>query len=432
MNPATPSPRPWMKIAFILICIAFSVGPIAASFREGDHNKDYDNWFLYGQKVVHGEGLYPEDPNEYCSYIYPPTSAIFLFAPLSMLGKTAFVSILVIANTVIWYVTFWWAVRLYSDPARPKSLVVILLPFLATTPFIFDTFLLGQINLALLLLMMAMFAALRANRAWMAGGALALATAIKAFPIAAIIYLVWRRQWQAAIATLVWLFVLLVLLPVPFRGFERNNHELALWYRAMLADQSGQSVGGRESIGYTFKNQSLVAVVHRLTRPVAADLKVGPDNTLRKVQVNVLDLTPQEAQLVAYAAILALGLIYICVMPRYSRQTPLTRRGEEAMLLLLAVICSPLSWTYFYCWALPAWIVITDVLTDQGIARRDRRLGWGMLCVAALVMASAATQPFDRTTQALGATFWGGLGLYLILAWIMWRCRTWNQASAAT
>src|SRR5262245_9367046 len=157
-----------MNIAFILICIAFCVGPIATSFKEGDRNKDYDNWFLYGQNVVHGEGLYPEDPNEYCSYIYPPTSAIFLFAPLSMLGKTAFVTILVLANAIIWYVTFWWAIRLYTDPTRPKSLVVILLPFLATTAFIYDTFLLGQINLALLLLMMAMFAALRTNRPWLA------------------------------------------------------------------------------------------------------------------------------------------------------------------------------------------------------------------------------------------------------------------------
>jgi alpha-1,2-mannosyltransferase len=422
--------RPWMNIAFIVICIAFSAGPIATSFKEGDHNKDYDNWFLYGQMVVHGEGLYPENPNEYCSYIYPPTSAIFLFAPLSMLGKTAFVAILVIANAVIWYITFWWAIRLYTDPTRPKSLVVLLLPFLATTAFVYDTFLLGQINLALLLLMMAMFAALRANRPWLAGGALALATAIKAFPIAAIAYLLWRRQWQAAIATLVWLFVILVVLPAPFRGFERNNHELAQWYRAMLSDQSGKSVGQRELIGYSFKNQSMVAVVHRLTRHViAADKRVGPNESPAFLYVNVCDISPREAQLVAFAAIGVLGMIYIGVMPRFSRQTPLTRRGEEAMLLLLAVICSPLSWTYFYCWALPAWIVITDVLINPEIDKRDRRLGWGMLGVAGLVMASALSQPFDRTTQALGATFWGGLGLYLILAWIMWRSRVWHVSN---
>ena len=73
-----------------------------------------------------------------------------------------------------------------------------------------------------------------------------LATAIKAFPFAAIAYLLWRRQWQAAAATLVWLFVILVLLPSPFRGYERSVHDLDLWYRHMLADQSGNSVGGRD------------------------------------------------------------------------------------------------------------------------------------------------------------------------------------------
>ncbi len=150
-----------MNVAFILVCIAFSSGPIINSFRPGLHNKDYDNWFEYGEKVVHGEGLYPEDPNEYCSYIYPPTSAVFLFAPLTMLGKPAFIIILVVANSVIWYFTFWLSVRLFTDPNRPKSIIVLLLPFLATIPFVYDTFLLGQINLALLLLMLLMFAALR-------------------------------------------------------------------------------------------------------------------------------------------------------------------------------------------------------------------------------------------------------------------------------
>jgi hypothetical protein len=308
---------------------------------------------------------------------------------------------------------------------------VVVLPFLATIAFVYDTFLLGQVNLALLLLMMCVFAAIRAKRPWLAGASLALATAIKAFPFAAIVYLIWRRQWQAALATLAWLFVILVVLPIPFRGFERNNHELALWYRDMLADQSGKSVGQRELIGYSFKNQSLVAVVHRLTRHVIAGDKIlGPNETPAFLYVNVCDISPRQAQLVAFAAIGVLGLIYVGVMPRYSRQTPLTRRGEEAMLLLLAVLCSPLSWTYFYCWALPAWIVITDVLTDPAVSRRDRRLGWAMLITDGLVMASALTQPFDRTTQALGSTFWGGLGLFLILAWIMWRSRRRHQPEA--
>ncbi len=253
---------------------------------------------------------------------------------------------------------------------------------------------------------------------------LALATAMKAFPFAAIVYLIWRRQWQATIATLSWLVVILVLLPAPFRGFERNAHELQLWYRDMLADQSGKSVGQRELIGYSFKNQSLVAVVHRLTRPVWAGDRNG-----HFFSVNVLDVTPRDAQLVAFGSILVLGLIYLYCMPARNRRTPLTRRGEEAMLLLLIVICSPLSWTYFYCWALPGWMVVLDVLTNPHLDRRERIRGWWGVGIVGLVMATALTQPFDRTPQALGATLWGGVGLFFLLAWIMRRSRRWQQAS---
>ena len=376
--------RVTMSVAFVAIAIAFATGPIANSFRPGDHNKDYDNWFVYGQKVVHGEALYPEDEDEYCPYIYPPTSAVFLFAPLSVFGKPAFVTILVLANAATWYLALYFSLKLFADPSRPRSPLLIALPFMATIAFVYDTFLLGQINLALLLLMLAMFAAIRRRRPWLAGGMLALATAIKAFPFAAIVYLVWRRQWRAAAATIVWLFVILIVLPAPFRGFDRNVHELRLWYRDMLADQSGNSVGQRKDIGYTFKNQSLTAVVHRVTRPVIAG-----DRNRKFFFVNVVNLTPKQAQLVAYGLIACLGLIYVCCMPAASRQTPATVRIEQAMLLIMIVVCSPLAWTYFYCWTLPAWIVIVDVLTDDKLDPAIRRRGWWLLGTVGVVMASA-------------------------------------------
>src|SRR5262245_48007730 len=136
----------WPAIGFLLVCVAFSAVPFTNSWRAQAANKDYALWFDIGQSVVRGEPLYPENPAETYDFMYPPTPAIFLFAPLSRLGS-----------------------------------------------------------------------------------------------LSALAYLVYRRHWQVVFSTLAWLVLVLVVLPTPWRGFERNAHELILWYRGMLGDQSGKS-----------------------------------------------------------------------------------------------------------------------------------------------------------------------------------------------
>ena len=291
---------------------------------------------------------------------------------------------------------------------------MIFLPFVATVPFVYDTFLLGQVNVLLLFLIVGMLWLLRAKKPWLAGGALALAVAMKAFPLSALAYLIYRRHWQAALGTILWLVAILVIFPAPFRGFERNAHELELWYRGMLADQSGKSIGQRSEAGFTYKNQSMIAVVHRLTRPIAAGDIDGVN-----FNVNVLDLTPKQSQMAGYAAILALGLVYLACMPNRRRQSLMSLRCEEAMLVLMVVFCSPLAWTYFFCWTLPAWIAIVYFLSDRSRDLAMRRRGWCALGVAGAVMILALTQAFDHTAQALGVTLWGSVGLFLILGWMM-------------
>jgi len=403
-----------MKVGFILLCIGFSVPSLAHTQRTPPQNKDYDIWFEVGQRVIHGESLYPEEGNEQYGYMYPPTLAIFVFAPLSVLGYTVFVSAFVLGNSLVWYFTMQLGFHLFAGSARRQPTVVFLLPFAATVGYVYDTFLLGQVNLVLLLLMFLMFSMLRSGKPWLAGGLLALAAAMKAFPLSALAYLVYRRHWKAAIATVAGLILFLVILPAPFRGLERNACELSLWYRGMLADQSGNSIGQRSDSGFTYKNQSVIAAIHRLTRPVVAG-----DYDGTPFRVNLLDLTPPQSQLAAYGLILALGLSYVGFMPDRKRQTTVSLRCEEAMLLLLVVVCSPLAWTYFFCWTLPAWIVAVQRLTVGLADASDRRRGWIALGIVGAVMFTSVTQHFDQSAQAVAVTLWGSLGLFGILGWLM-------------
>jgi len=69
--------------------------------------------------------------------------------------------------------------------------------------------------------MIGMFACLKRGMQWGAGALLALAAAIKAFPIAAIVYLLGGRQWSAASQPF-YSFLPSLHLSGPLRGFRGN------------------------------------------------------------------------------------------------------------------------------------------------------------------------------------------------------------------
>ena len=79
--------------------------------------------------------------------------------------------------------------------------------------YIWSSYHLGQPNLVLLALMLCGFVSLRTKREVVGGGFIAVAAAIKAFPVLAIVYLVYRRYWTAAGSLIVTLVFLLLILP---------------------------------------------------------------------------------------------------------------------------------------------------------------------------------------------------------------------------
>ena len=190
------------------------------------------------------------------------------------------------------------------------------LPSFATITFIFDQFDLGQPNLMLLAMMLYGFWLLQRARPWMAGSMFALATAIKVFPVAVLPYLVWRREWKATASTLVFLGLFLFVLPGPFRGFEHNAAELKTWYRGMVGTSSEKGFGQRDEQNWSWVNQSIIAVTHRLLRPVNynQDDPYKPPRTM-----NVANLDFKTANYVVAAISLAIGLGFLAVMPPASQ-----------------------------------------------------------------------------------------------------------------
>src|SRR5206468_12767165 len=182
------------------------------------------------------------------------------------------------------------------------------LPSFVTITFIFDMFDLGQPNLMLLALMLYGFWLLRQARPWFAGSMFALATAIKVFPVAVLPYLIWRRQWKAVASTLVFLGVLLFVLPAPFRGFEHNVTELKTWYRGMVASGSEKGFGQRDEQNWSWVNQSIIAVTHRLVRPINYNQE-DPNKPPRTMNVIDVDYRTANWIVLAVSALLGLGFV---------------------------------------------------------------------------------------------------------------------------
>ncbi len=220
-------------------------------------------------------------------------------------------SLLVTINSVAWFCSAKLSAALARGPRGIANPWLYFIPSLLVIVYIWSSYHLGQPNLVLLALMLGAFVALRAKREIVGGGLIAVAAAIKAFPVPAIIYLVYRRYWKAAVSLVATLVFLLLILPAPFRGFERAWDDLEKWSAGMLK-YSEVTVGQRPMRSYTWKNQSLIGVSNRLLRHVDADAASGPQHP---VYVNLADLTFPVVNAIIVSVALTLGILFITVMP---------------------------------------------------------------------------------------------------------------------
>jgi Glycosyltransferase family 87 len=394
---------------FIVTAIAFSTVPLLHYFR-GRSILDYKLWYDTGKHVLAGDEIFFLRSGKY-DFMYPPSCALFL-ATASLLGQAGLILLLVAINSAAWFSSAWLAAILANGHRFVKNAWLYLIPSLLVIVYIWSSYHLGQPSLVLLALMLGAFVALRAQREVSAGALIALAAAIKAFPVIAIIYLIYRRYWKAALSVVMTLTFLLLILPAPFRGFERAWRDLEKWSSGMLKYDAA-TVAQRPMRSYTWKNQSLVSVTNRLLRHVDADAASAPHTP---IYVNLADLKFRTVNAIIISVALALGILFIMVMPQRGMRTAESDAIEFAQLLLIMLMITPLSFGYFYSWLMLPFAVITQrVLAGKGWAL----LWWSVPAVAILALAL----PFPRGAQLYGNTFFATLLLFLALAVELLRCK---------
>ncbi len=316
-----------LDLLFLVCCIVLTADVFVPEIWGPGKTKDYPLWYWAGQQVLQGKDLYVTEPDGQLKFIYPPLSAILLAIP-SYFGKLPLYLCLSLLNAAAWWITGLLSNAMTGLGRIPDPWVAAL-PAFFTISFVFDMFDLGQPNLVLLAMMLFGFWLLQHGRPWAAGSMFALATAIKVFPVAVLPYLLWRRQWASAASMVVFLGVFLFVVPAPVRGFQRNVAELATWSHDMVGTSSEQGFGQRAEQNWSWINQSIIAVTHRLTRPINYK-QIRPSDEPR--YVNLFDLDFKTANWIVIAISFLIGAGFIAVMPPTSRVTRLSNAEELGIL----------------------------------------------------------------------------------------------------
>jgi hypothetical protein len=159
-----------------------------------------------------------------------------------------------------------------------------------------------------------------------------------------------------------------------------------------------------------------------LLRRVDADVASAPHTP---VYVNVADLKFPTVNMIVISVALALGVLFIAVMPGRDARTAESDAIEFSLLLLLMLMVTPLSFGYFYSWLMLPLAVITQRLLEG----KDVAILWWSPTALAL-LAFGLVRP--RGAQFYGNTLFATLLLFvgLSIELLRWKHCGRNQAGA--
>jgi hypothetical protein len=150
----------------------------------------------------------------------------------------------------------------------------------------------------------------------------------------------------------------------------------------MVGSSSEKGFGQRDEQNWSWVNQSIIAVTHRLTRPV----NYYQDEPSRPARyMNVVDVSFKTANLIVVASSLLVGLGFIAVMPPASRRTERSDAEELGILFCLMTVASPLARQYYFMWLFfPMTVLMHRAAWD--IRPRVRIGTWLLLALAGGLM----------------------------------------------
>ncbi|MEU9504702.1 glycosyltransferase family 87 protein [Micromonospora sp. NPDC048170] len=297
------------------------------------------DWWAAGNPLY--DYVQPDRVQGELYFTYPPFSALLL-RPFALLPLGATVTIFtVLTGLAVVVTTRWLLAPVIARHGLPRvfTLAVAVLLVLAVESTR-ETITFGQINMLLVVLILAdLLFAVPGKSRW-AGVGVGLATALKLFPGIFIVYLLVTRRWRAAAVASVTAAAatLLAAAVAPRDSWRFWTHELWATDRVGRTDYTG--------------NQSLFGLLSRITAPE----KPG-----------------QLGWLLLVTVVAGYGLW---------RAARAARAGDAltglALTGLVGSLVSPITWTHHIYWFIPAVVVLADAAlsADPATGRGARRRRW--------------------------------------------------------
>jgi hypothetical protein len=156
-------------------------------------------------------------------------------------------------------------------------------------------------------------------------------------------------------------------------------------------------------------------VANRLLRHVEYDHKYEPHEP---VYANLADLDFDTVNRIILALAAALGVIFVTAMPRAALRTRETDAIEFALLVLLILVFTPLSFGYLFAWLLYPLTVITHRLLSTPGPHVILAA-----CTASSLALLALSIPFRVMAQTYGNALFATLLLFTGLLVELWRLK---------
>jgi alpha-1,2-mannosyltransferase len=305
-------------------------------------------------------------------FTYPPFAALLLL-PFAVMDFDLAVALFTAGTALAVAVTTWWLVApVARERGWPRWFAVgLALPLVFAIEPIRETITLGQINMLLIVLILADLLFAVPGRWRLAGAGIGLATALKLFPGIFIVYLLVTRRFRAAAVASATAAgaTLLAAAAAPRASWQFWTD--ALW--------STERVG---RLDYT-ANQSLQGLLARLSAPQPPSRAVW---------------------LVLVVLVMAFGLW---------RAARAARAGDEVAGLtltgLVAALISPITWTHHVYWFVPALVLLVAAASAPGPVRRRA----GLIALAIIAYAVIAFGVVSFVTFGVGRVPTDSLGEFL-------------------
>jgi len=310
---------------------------------------------------------------------------------------------------------FWTLNRLTRERIRVdhKTLFwVAAIPTLLAARFLVRDMLECGVNLALVALSWFAVYLWTQHRDRLAGILLGLAIALKCTPALFLVYFAWKRQWSVLCSTLV-AVTAFTLSPIGWMGPTEFARAGDFWYRhsirGVTSEDPSLGVLGQEH----FQNISLRSSLGRFLVHIPPGHKARVEHPL---YVDVLTLEPATAERLIQCVLLALGLLtFLRMQPQVSDRGANSVLWECAIVSLLTLLYSPITWGQHCVAAIPALYLITRTTLSQRMMSKWMEQVLMIYVGLVLVLNRAVIgKDLSRLLDSYHVTTWCLLGILMI------------------